>query len=159
LGLPLARATVLIDTLHPVYEGRMFTWQRDKQVATLKEYGRGAGVSEHWRRSPFYHLLQSGEQLLRRRLTAETDAEFPILPELRAAGMTDYVAMITPFAAEGIIGEMDGVYSSWVTDIPHGFRASHIADLRRLMPLLALGLKSASLARIYRDLGRDVPGA
>jgi hypothetical protein len=41
-------------------------------------------------------------------LTAETDGEFPILPELRAAGMTDYVAMITPFAAEGIIGEMDG---------------------------------------------------
>jgi hypothetical protein len=29
----------------------MFTWQRDKQLATLKEYGRGAGVSEHWRRS------------------------------------------------------------------------------------------------------------
>jgi adenylate cyclase len=165
LGLPVARATALIDTLHPVYEGRMFTWQRDKQLATLTEYGRGADVSEHWRRSPFYHLLQSGERLLRRRLTAATEAEFPILPQLRAAGMTDYVAIIAPFAAEGIIGEMDGVYSSWATDTPHGFRACHVADLRRLAPLLALAVKSASLARITgtlvetylgRDAGRRV---
>ena len=165
LGLPLARATVLIDTLHPVYEGRMFTWQRNKEQAMLKEYGRGADVSEHWRRSPFYHLLQSGERLLRRRLTAASEAEFPILPELRAAGMTEYVAIIAPFTAEGMIGEMDGVYSSWATDTPHGFRASHVANLRRLVPLLALAVKSASLARITgtlvetylgRDAGRRV---
>ena len=28
-GLPLARAVVLIDTLHPVHEGRVFRWRRD----------------------------------------------------------------------------------------------------------------------------------
>ncbi len=27
-GLPLARAAVFIDTLHPVYEGRLFRWDR-----------------------------------------------------------------------------------------------------------------------------------
>ena len=27
-GLPLARASVLIDTLHPVYEGRAFRWEQ-----------------------------------------------------------------------------------------------------------------------------------
>jgi hypothetical protein len=30
---------------------------------------------------------------------------------LFAAGMTDYVAIINRFAAEGVIGEMDAVYS------------------------------------------------
>ena len=27
-GLPLARAILLIDTLHPIYEGRAFRWGR-----------------------------------------------------------------------------------------------------------------------------------
>jgi adenylate cyclase len=29
--------------------------------------------------------------------------------------MTDYVAIISRFAADGVIGDMDGVYSSWAT--------------------------------------------
>jgi hypothetical protein len=28
-GVPLARATALIDTLHPVHEGRVFRWRAD----------------------------------------------------------------------------------------------------------------------------------
>ena len=30
-GLPLARALMLIDTLHPVHEGRVFRWRGDGQ--------------------------------------------------------------------------------------------------------------------------------
>jgi adenylate cyclase len=164
-GLPLARATVLIDTLHPVYEGRAFGWKRDKEEATLSEYGRQVEDSERWRRSPFYRLEESGKVLLRRRLTTETEAEFPIFSDLRAAGMTEYLAMVNRFAAEGIIGDMDGVYSSWATDASTGFHDADVADLCRLMPLLALTVKSASLARIAgtlvetylgRDAGRRV---
>jgi adenylate cyclase len=58
-------------------------------------------------------MLQTGENLLRRRVTAESEAEFPALRDYRAAGMTEYVAIIDRFAPEGIIGEMDCVYSSW----------------------------------------------
>jgi hypothetical protein len=29
-GLPLARAIVFVDTLHPIYEGWVFRWERDK---------------------------------------------------------------------------------------------------------------------------------
>ena len=40
-GLPLARALVLVDTLHPVYEGRVFHWRRDPTDERLVvEYGR-----------------------------------------------------------------------------------------------------------------------
>jgi adenylate cyclase len=41
-GLPLARAIVLIDTLHPVHEGRVFHWSRDPvpDERTVVEYGR-----------------------------------------------------------------------------------------------------------------------
>ena len=60
---------------------------------------------------------------------------------------------------------MDCVYSSWATDTEAGFRDDDVIDLCRLMPLLALTLKAASLARIAgtlvetylgRDAGRRV---
>jgi adenylate cyclase len=160
LGLPLGRVGVFIDTLHPIYEGRLFSWQAADGSTTLREYGssqEGEGL-ERWRRSPFYRLLQSGEPLLRRHVTPQSQAEFPIVSEL--VGMTDFVAMINRFAAQGIVGEMDCVYSYWATALPDGFRDTDIKDLKRLVPLLALAIKSASLTRITRTLvetylGRD----
>jgi adenylate cyclase len=95
-------------------------------------------------------------------LTAETEAEFSIFADLRADGMTDYVAMANRFDGDEVIGDMDCVYSSWATDAARGFHDTEIADLCRLMPFLALAVKSASLARIAATvvetyLGRD-PG-
>ena len=66
LGLPLARALVLIDTLHPIYEGRAFRCTRDKKETALTEYGRTREYLDRWQRSPFYRLEESGEPLLRR---------------------------------------------------------------------------------------------
>jgi adenylate cyclase len=167
LGLPLARANVVIDTLHPIYEGRAFTWKRERKETVLTEFGRSEERLEVWERSPFYRLELSGESFLRRRLDADTEAEFPIFSDLRAEGITEYVAITNRFAAEGIIGDMDCVYSSWATDAAQGFRDSDVANLCRLMPLVALTLKSASLTRIAgtlvetylgRDAGRKVLG-
>ena len=78
----------------------------------------------------------------------------------RAAGMTDYVAMITRFGPDGTIGEMDCFYSSWVTAHPDGFADAHIAALMRLIPALALTVKTAALTRMTGTLmetyhGRD----
>jgi adenylate cyclase len=161
-GLPLARALVLIDTLHPIYEGRAFRWTRAQEETTLTEYGRTDDDLSRWQRSPFYWLEESGQSLLRRHLTADTEAEFSVFPELRADGMTDYAAIANRFAGDEIIGRMDCVYSSWATDAPQGFADDDIAHLCRLMPFLALAVKSASLARIAGTLvetylGRD-PG-
>src|SRR4051812_22431886 len=116
-GMPLAVARVFVDTLHPVHEGRMFRWERQESKAQQSEYGRQHGTDDagdRWKRSPFYHMLQTGQSLLRRRLTAATEQEFSVFPELRADGITDYVAMITRFGAEHSIGEMDCMYSSWM---------------------------------------------
>jgi adenylate cyclase len=164
-GLPLARGLVLIDTLHPIYEGRAFRWTRAQKEATLTEFGRSDDDVSRWQRSPFHLLEDSGEPLVRRRLTVETEGEFSIFPELRADGMTDYVAIANRFTGDEIIGRMDCVYSSWATDAPQGFDEDDVADLCRLVPFLALAVKSASLARIAgtlvetylgRDAGRRV---
>ena len=180
-GLPLARTVVLIDTLHPVHEGRLFRWGHGPTDSPMVEYGRtdpevlaASGSdprdiegAERWRRSPFYRMLQTGESILHRRLDATAQAEFPVLSELLAAGMTDYVAIISRFADEGVIGEMDCLYSSWVTRVPDGFSVRQIAALERVVPYLALAIKSVSLARMTgtlmetylgRDAGRRVLG-
>jgi adenylate cyclase len=165
VGVPLARANVVIDTLHPVYQGRAFTWKREKLETMLSEFGRSDENEERWERSPFYRLELSGEQLFRRRLTAATISEFPVFADLKTDAITDYIAMANRFAAEGVVGEMDCVYSSWATDLPQGFDDTIVGDLARLMPSFALAMKSASLARIAgtlvetylgRDAGRKV---
>src|SRR5688572_19279730 len=129
VGVPLARANVVIDTLHPVYQGRAFTWKREKMEAMLSEFGRSDENEERWERSPFYRLELSGEQLFRRRLTAATISEFPVFADLKTDAITDYIAMANRFAAEGMVGEMDCVYSSWATDLPQGFDDTIVGDL------------------------------
>lgn len=153
-GLPLANALVLVDTLHPIHEGRVVRWYHDNRETTLGEYGRSTegAAAETWRRSPFYRLIETGETMLRRRVTAESAAEFPYLAQLNEEGLTDYVAIISRFGAKGIIGEMDCVYSSWSTGRAGGFTDSDIAMLQGLVPFLALAVKCASLGRIAETL-------
>jgi adenylate cyclase len=173
-GLPLDRAHLFIDTLHPVHEGRLFRWGQNPDESALLEYGRTSpdalaasgsdpkevAAAQRWRRSPFYRMLQTGDSLLRRRLNEATKDEFAFLEDMFAAGMTDYVAIIARFAAEGTIGEMDGVYSAWATKAPDGFNDAQIAALQRIAPYLALAIKSVSLVRMTSTLmttylGRD----
>ena len=164
-GVPLARALVILDTLHPIYEGRVFRWRSDApDDVAAADYGRTnqGEAAETWQRSPFFHLLQSGGEALRCRLAAGNPTEFPGVNELCDEGMTDYLALVHRFAAEGVIGEMDCVYSSWTTDAAGGFGEDGVAALRRLAPFLKLAVKSAALARMAETLaetylGRD-PG-
>src|SRR5438105_1010211 len=39
-GIPLGRAHVAIDTLHPVHEGRLFRWGYSPDESLVHEYGR-----------------------------------------------------------------------------------------------------------------------
>jgi adenylate cyclase len=164
-GVPLARALVILDTLHPIYEGRAFLWRSDRPETTeVVEYGRTneGEAAENWRRSVFFHLLQSGEKMLRRRLVVGDPVDFLSFKQARDEGMTDYIALIHRFAAEGVIGEMDCVYSSWATDAADGFADADVLAVERLAPFLKLAIKSAALALMAGTLaetylGRD-PG-
>src|SRR5690349_14920339 len=76
-GLPLGRAQVFIDTLHPIHEGRLFRWGSARNESSVVEYGRtsldalaAAGTNpkdveaaERWQHSPFYKMLQTGDSL------------------------------------------------------------------------------------------------
>jgi adenylate cyclase len=163
-GLPLARGGLIIDTLHPVHEGRVFRWRREAAPGDTEEIEYGPSnegeIAESWRQSAFYWLLETGGSQLRRRLHAGEPADFPAIASQLADGMTDYLALITRFAAPGVIGEMDCAYSYWATDRSDGFAAEQIDALNNLLPMLVLAVKCVSLARIAGTLvetylGRD----
>ena len=111
-GLEISRALALIDTLHPVHEGTVYRWRSDDvEEKAVIEYGRsneGEGAVA-WQRSPFYHLLQTGGEELRRRIGFGESADFAVIQEMKDLGHTDYIVFIHRFAEGATIGEMDGV--------------------------------------------------
>ncbi|MBL8576919.1 MAG: adenylate/guanylate cyclase domain-containing protein [Mesorhizobium sp.] len=165
-GISITRGLAIMDTLHPVYEGRVFFWNGDKPLETpMAQYGPSnvdGDDATNWVNSPFYHLLQSGEDEMHRRLDTIEKAEFTVMEELRLEGQTDWFAMVQRFDKEAAIGEMDCFMSRWTTNRKGGFSDSDLAGLRRLVPVLGLAIKSASLMRVAQSLaeaylGRD-PG-
>ena len=167
-GLALSRGLVLIDTLHPTFEGRAFRWRHEgAETAPWLEYGRSneGEAADRWRRTTFFHMLQSEVDELSLRLQTQPPPDFYGLDELIAEGTTHCLVLLHRLAAEAVIGEMDSVYTHWSTCRSDGFGEPEMAALRRLVPPLALAMKSASLARIAgtlaevylgRDAGRRV---
>ncbi|HSI39748.1 MAG TPA: adenylate/guanylate cyclase domain-containing protein [Xanthobacteraceae bacterium] len=161
-GLQISRGLAIIDTLHPVYEGRAFAWRRDGAVnSPVTEYRSTAGGPEadNWQRTAFYHLLTTDADEVRRRIGFGDPLDFLLLDRMQEEGQTDYFAMVQRFTVDGSIGEMDGLYSHWVSAEPDGFGDDDIAALRRLVPILALAIKCASLARITSTLAEIYLGA
>ncbi|MDX7952647.1 adenylate/guanylate cyclase domain-containing protein [Lichenihabitans sp. Uapishka_5] len=162
-GLELSRGAVLIDTLHPVYEGRIFRWREDgTEQQPMLEYGRtgeGGEQAENWQRSVHFHLLDTGGDEFCCHLGRET-FDFFTYDTMRGDGVVGVAAFVHRFAQEGSFGDMDCVYSSWTTHHPEGFGEAQMATLRQLLPSLALAVKCRSLARVAATLvevylGRD----
>jgi adenylate cyclase len=167
-GLPIARGLVLIDTLHPIYEGRAYRWREEGlDEPAVIEYGSSdeGEAAANWQGSTFFRMIEAGETEYRRRIGDGDTAGFSPLASLLSEGFSDYVAHITRFPTEGVIGGMDCVYSSFAARHPDGFSDAGLAALRRLLPPLALAMKccalagiAATLVEVYlgRDAGRRV---
>ena len=161
-GWQLDRCNVIIDTLHPLHEGRVFSWlRRGGETMRVTEYGRVGPDDESqilWQQSPFYQLYSSGDAFLRRRIKALGPNDFPILDDLAREGATDYLAVVNRFGAEAIVGEMDCIMSSWTSYGESGFSDAQVAELRHLVQFLALALRGTSLLRITETLAETYLG-
>jgi len=153
-GIDISRSMALMDTLHPVYEGRAFRWDSSEDVEAVFEYGpaeQGIGA-ENWRRSAFYYLYSTNQTEVRRRIGFGDPADFYTLDTLKETGHTDIIAFANHFGRDGTIGEMDCCFSNFVTASETGFSDEDIAVLRRLVPALALAMKCMALGRITRTI-------
>ena len=156
-GIDLSRGLVFIDTLHPIFEGRGFRWNdTETNESDSFEYGpTGEGdAAQTWRRSTFFHMLEHGHDEMRIDLAECASLDFSMIDELAAKGHKHFVAFVHRFGEAGTIGQMDCVYSYWVTRQDTGFGEQGLSALRDLVPLLGLAIKSAAQVDIARTLGR-----
>jgi adenylate cyclase len=156
-GLDLSRALVFIDTLHPIFEGHGFRWTDiETNESDSFEYGSTSQgeAAQNWRRSTFYHMLEHGHDELRIDLADSATLDFSLIEDLAAKGHRHFVAFVHRFGEAGTIGEMDCVYSYWLTRRADGFSEQALSALRDLVPVLGLAIKSAAQVEIARTLGR-----
>ena len=156
-GLELSRGLVLIDTLHPIFEGHGFRWNdTETNESDTFEYGstNEGDAAQNWRRSIFYHMLEHGYDELAIDLADCASLDFPMIDDLAAKGHKHFVAFVHRFGEAGAMGLMDCVYSYWLTRRDEGFGEQGLAALRDLVPVLGLAIKSAAQVGVARTLGR-----
>jgi len=156
-GLEVSRGLVFIDTPHPIFEGRGFRWNdTETNESDSFEYGpTGEGDSaKNWRRSTFFHMLENGHDEMLIDLADCASLDFSMIDELAAKGHRHFLAFVHRFGEAGTIGQMDCLYSYWLTRQAEGFSAQGLAALRDLVPVLGLAIKSAAQVDIARTLGR-----
>src|SRR3981189_2080541 len=156
-GLDLSRGLVFIDTLHPIFEGRGFRWNdTETNESGIFEYGSTSegNAAQNWRRSTFYHMLEHGHDELKIDLAECASLDFSMIDDLAAQGHRHFVAFVHQFGEAGTLGQMDCVYSYWVTRRADGFGEQGLSALRDLIPALGLAIKSAAQVDIARTLGR-----
>ena len=79
-------------------------------------------------------------------MTIPSSKRFPIIDDLRAEGVTDYIALPLPFVG----GTVNG--SSWTTKQPGGFTDEQLAALRSLVKPLARVVEILTLNRTAASL-------
>ena len=137
-GIPLWRGHVTFRTLHPLFEAMAHTWHRDTGIKTVGFQHSTVKVSDAFRQSPHYYMIENRIPYLRRRLTGEEAVlDFPILEEFRDEGAIDYLAYVVAFNEAGT----DGITGSWTTDRPSGFSERDIRSLMRIQSRLAVACK------------------
>lgn len=170
-GVPLWRAYVSTQTLHPQWTGYGYTWRRRLNAVHEQQFARIATPSSAWLQSPFFQLIErarAGEPTpsMRRRLAAgPQERDFPALAEFHADGATDYYAVVYTYGLKGDPAHGAGVVLSFAAHGAEGFSDAHLAQLVATLPGLALALKAhaghdiaANLLSAYlgADAGRRV---
>jgi adenylate cyclase len=143
-GLPLWRVGIFVRTLHPDIYGRNFIWKPGAEVE-IGTVDYQILESPDFHTSPLIIVFQQGVEV-RARIDDPASKRFPIVEELRAEGVTDYIAMPLPF----INGTLNA--SSWTTKQPGGFTAEQLAALRRIVTPLARVIEIFSLTRTAASL-------
>jgi adenylate cyclase len=171
-GFAARRFNMSLGTLHPRHGARTYLWRPSGLETESFARRRSEEQLQGYYASPIYYLRRTGETGLRRRLDAGVQLDFPVLADLRDAGMTDYAARIVRFDASsqtregsGALDVLDrrdalqGIFFSCATDVPGGFDETHLAQITQFLPYLALAVKSRSMFDVANTLLETYLGA
>jgi adenylate cyclase len=138
-GLPLWRVGVFVRTLHPDILGRNFIWRPGAEVE-LGTVDFDVLDSPEFMHSPLAIVFKQGLEV-RARLDDPESKRFPIIEDMRAEGVTDYIALPLLFMDRAVHA------SSWTTKQPGGFSEEQLNALRSVIAPLARYIEIISLRR------------
>lgn len=153
-GVPLARMTFHLPTLHPQYYGTGCRWQLAAGVTEETLVVHGTRDTAMYLDSPIRRVIENGERIRRRLEAVDAALDFPILADLRAQGITEYLAVPLELSTRRVAITVS-------TDRPGGFRDDTLGEFASLAPYLAPLLEiqigrqiTANLLGAY--LGREI---
>jgi adenylate cyclase len=143
-----------VRPLHPNVAARAFYWRRGASEIEVNEEDHSFTGSDEQLTSPIHVVRTTGRAIRRRLEDPAMPVDFPVLKELRAQGITDYLIMPLEF----VNGEVHGM--SVATRAAGGFSDAEIAAIERIKPALTrlvevfgLTRKAANILDAY--LGRQ----
>lgn len=143
-GLPLYRVGVFIRTLHPEVFGRNFIWRPDTGVV-MTSVDFDIQSAPEFLASPLALVFLEGIEV-RSRLDEPSSKSVPFFDDMRAEGVTDYIALPLTFVDNMLHA------SSWTTKQPGGFTDEQIAALKTVLPTLARLIEVIGMRRITMTL-------
>ncbi len=142
-GLPVWRANLGLEILHPETSGKLMTWTDG--IFASRQNERSVVLGPGYLNSPV-RIVDETNRPYRRRLE-EADLEMPLLQELRGEGATDYVVFPLPF-----LDTTRTAVLSYATRAAGGFADRDIADLELATGLLSPYAERYVLRRLAVDL-------
>lgn len=142
-GMPLLRGNVSARTMHPLIDSISNVWHRDHGI-DVRPNLYDEQSNPRWLLSPLRRIVENMDTGLHRTdlCDPEQAARWPVFEEFRDEGATEHLAKLIGFGVEGRLTGHTGVMMTWLCGRPGGFTDRDVAVLERLMPRLALSVKS-----------------
>ncbi|MDA9451062.1 MULTISPECIES: adenylate/guanylate cyclase domain-containing protein [Bradyrhizobium] len=146
-GIPLKRSTLHVLIHHPQWLGARFMWSDGMREAEIARVDYDVRERSEFIGSPA-NEMQDGASEVRENLERDPSLgrKHALYDEMREMGLTDYVA----WPLYHTLGKRHLI--TFATDRPGGFEDSHVAALKKLLPVLAL----VSEIRIKNRLARTL---
>jgi adenylate cyclase len=144
-GIPVSRFGLFVLTLHPQIMGQAFFWKRGTAVDVISAPFE-TFETEDFRQSPVRRVIDTRAPLRRRLGEASCPIDFAVTRDLRAQGVTDYLAVPLFFASGAVHG------ATFATEQSGGFTDWQITAIESIVAPLARVAENRLLERTARIL-------
>ena len=144
--VPLHRCGFVLRTLHPLILGGAYIWQADAESVRTVEISHESLQRDAYLKSPVRLIFEGSPGIRRRLADADCPRDFPILDDLDAEGVTDYLALPLPFS--------DGrnYAAHFATKAPGGFADDQITLIMAQISMLAMVVEILSVRQVTTNL-------
>jgi adenylate cyclase len=132
-GVPVARASLHFQTHHPQWLGSRIIWRRGMQPPEVQRVAYQVQETAEFLNSPFRAIIDGAHEVRQRLQSNKVKSlNHPLYDELRAEGLTDYVA----WPLDHSLGKRHLI--TFASDAPGGFDDDHVALLSEILPAISL---------------------